>query len=208
MFNDTVIEAVRRIPGATLALPELGLPALTLGTAADRTRAIDRVLAKVKYLAPAERAAAVERIAALAPGGLPDDLMMESRQVRELAAAGMGIGSHTVSHPILASVPDEVAAREIAENRACLESLTSSKVSVFAYPNGVPGRDYGAAHVAMVRRMGFAAAVSASPGAARAGSDLHQLPRFTPWDRHPMRFVARLLHNAVINEPRAVPGGG
>ena len=39
------------------------------------------------------------------------------------------------------------------------------------------------------------AAVSTSPGVARAGADPFQLPRFTPWDASELRFVMRLVNN-------------
>ena len=67
----------------------------------------------------------------------------------------------------------------------------------FAYPNGKPGRDYRADHAKMVREIGFDAAVSTAHGAARAGSDLYQLPRFTPWDRGSARFMLRMAQNML-----------
>jgi hypothetical protein len=70
-------------------------------------------------------------------------------------------------------------------------------VRLFAYPNGSPRRDYHAEHAALARELGFDAAVSAAWGAARAGDDLYQIPRFTPWDRADWRFGLRLAHNAM-----------
>jgi peptidoglycan/xylan/chitin deacetylase (PgdA/CDA1 family) len=205
MFNDTVIEAVRRIPGYTVSLPELGAVDLPIRSARERRLAIDRLLGKSKYLDDAARSEICQRIAALAQGHLPTDLMMSSAQLRALSAAGMEIGGHTVSHPILANTPDDVAVREIADNRAALEAITGKRVTLFAYPNGVPGQDYFAEHVRMVRECGYTGAVSTSWGAAHAESDPHQLPRFTPWDREPMRFVGRMVHNLVANRPVNAP---
>jgi hypothetical protein len=74
-----------------------------------------------------------------------------------------------------------------------LRTLSQSDVSVFAYPNGTPGRDYNAAHVNIVRACGFNSAVSAVWGYAGADSDPFQLPRIAPWDRTPARFCMRLL---------------
>jgi len=205
MFNDTVIEAVRRIPGDTVSIPELGVADQPVRSPEERRRAIGVLLRKVKYLEGDARLEACDRIASLAGGCLPDDLMMSAAQLRALSAAGMEIGGHTVSHPILANTPDDVAAREIADNRAALEAITGKRVTLFAYPNGVPGQDYFAEHVRMVRECGYAAAVSTSWGAAGAESDPHQLPRFTPWDREPMRFVGRMVHNLVANRAVNAP---
>lgn len=63
----------------------------------------------------------------------------------------------------------------------------------FAYPNGRPQQDYLAKHCELVRESGFQAAVSTQWGVATRASDRYQLPHFTPWDRHPVRFMLRLL---------------
>jgi hypothetical protein len=47
----------------------------------------------------------------------------------------------------------------------------------------------------MVSELGFEAAVSTAWGVAHAESDPHQLPRFTPWDKRPGKFILRLLQN-------------
>jgi len=124
---------------------------------------------------------------------LPDDLMMRSEQVRELARSGMDLGAHTVWHPILRSVTDDEAAAEMRESRATLEALTGAPVSAFAYPNGRLGDDYDARHAEIAQRLGFELAVSTNVGTARPGSDPYQLPRFGPWAESNWRFAARLL---------------
>jgi len=115
--------------------------------------------------------------------------------VLRLHASDMEIGAHTVTHPILARLDPERAASEIGDSKRRLEAITGSPVSLFAYPNGKPGRDYRREHVGMVKQLGFEAAVSAAQGVAHAASDSFQLPRFTPWDRTPGKFVLRLFHN-------------
>jgi peptidoglycan/xylan/chitin deacetylase (PgdA/CDA1 family) len=202
MFNDTVIEAVRRARGTVqLKLPGLP-PTLPAASIAEKRDAIGQILRATKYLEPAERSLAVERIAALVGGDLPDDLMMTDEQVRELVRAGMHIGGHTVSHPILSSVDADAATREIEANRDRLEAIVGVRPTLFAYPNGVPGKDFAYLHTRLVRSAGYAAAVTTSWGAARRGDDPYQLPRFTPWDLEPRRFALRLLHNVVARRPQ------
>ena len=108
---------------------------------------------------------------------------------------GMAIGAHTVTHPILARLDPTNARHEIGASREHLEGLLGERVSLFAYPNGVPLHDYLPEHVEMVRQCGFSAAVSTSWGAASRRTDRFQLPRFTPWDRSRMRYGARMLLN-------------
>jgi peptidoglycan/xylan/chitin deacetylase (PgdA/CDA1 family) len=121
--------------------------------------------------------------------------MMRDDQVRELRGAGMEIGAHTVSHPILARLGDADAKREITDAGRALADVLREPIRLFAYPNGHPGRDYSAAHVRMVRDAGYSAAVSTARGVATTGADVFQLPRFTPWDRSAGKFAARLIQN-------------
>lgn len=207
MWNDTVIEAVRHCKLRTLPLQPLGLGLgeLALDSVALRRNAINQVLGRIKYLEPDLRQHTVAQIARLAGGPLPDTLMMRSEQVRDLRDAGMQIGAHTATHPILEKLSDAQAAREISHSKVVLESLLDQPVSLFAYPNGKPGVDYSARHVAMVRAAGFTAAVSTAPGTAATLADCFQLPRFTPWDRSRTRYGLRLLANLYTQTPHKLP---
>jgi len=195
MFNDTVTESIRAISKPTLDLASLGLGTLVLDTVEAKRAAIARILPVLKYLPAPEREAQAARLGELAGISPSSDLMMREAQVRELHAAGMGIGAHTVTHPILLNTAPEAARREIVESGRRLAEILREPVRLFAYPNGKPGVDYGAEHVQMVRDAGFAAAVSTGWGVATERSDRFQLPRFTPWDRTPGRFALRLIRN-------------
>jgi peptidoglycan/xylan/chitin deacetylase (PgdA/CDA1 family) len=191
MWNDTVIEALRRSPLETIDLRELGLNAYTLGTLAQRRAAIEAILSTLKYLSPRERSAAVES----AKARLPGNLMLTSEQVRGMIEAGMTIGAHTMTHPILTRLSENEARAEIERSREALQNITQRAVDFFAYPNGKPGQDYAAEHVRMVRELGFEAAFSTAWGSAATGQDLYQLPRFSPWDQTPTRFALRMAQN-------------
>lgn len=195
MFNDTVIEAVRQAEGDMLDLGAVGFDALRIRTDDERRKAVETILAAVMHLPPAEREDRVEAVAARIGARLPTHLMMTSAQVAALSRAGMEIGGHTISHPILARVPIEAAAREIGDGRRALEAMTRRPVRVFAYPRGRPNRDYTSAHVALVREQGFDAAFSTAWGACPPGGDAFQIPRFTPWDVPAWKFGLRVAIN-------------
>jgi peptidoglycan/xylan/chitin deacetylase (PgdA/CDA1 family) len=129
---------------------------------------------------------------------------MSSRQVKLLHDSGMTIGAHTVNHPILAAIDDALARREICEGKSRLEEIIGERISLFAYPNGRPHRDYSAQHVAMARAAGFSAAVTTSWAMARPDGDPFQLPRFTPWQRSRTGFALELIRNA-LRTPDRVP---
>lgn len=195
MWNDTVIESIRGFAGELLDLSDVGLGVFPLDGTRGRRVAIDSVLGQLKYRPLAERATLVEAVASSARVCLPDDLMMSSEQIRALRGAGMIIGGHTSSHPILARLSEAEAFEEILAGKRRLEAILDEQIDFFAYPNGKPGRDYLAPHAAMVERAGFVAAVSTATGVARSGCDLFQIPRFTPWDRNVWKFSLRMLRN-------------
>lgn len=192
MWNDIVIEAVRRAPDR-LDLREIDLGQYELPDLAARRRTVDELLGKLKYLDPdlrLQRARTTERIAG---GNSPRGLMLDAAGVRKLVSLGMSIGAHSVSHPILAGLTEEAAWREIYDSKRALEAVLRSRVRTFAYPNGRPQRDYRARDVKLVRAAGYEAAVSTAWGAAIQNCDPHQIPRLAPWDRDPSRFALRLL---------------
>jgi peptidoglycan/xylan/chitin deacetylase (PgdA/CDA1 family) len=57
-------------------------------------------------------------------------------ELESLAGAGMTIGAHTMSHPVLSQMPEELARAEMVECRARLESAVQTPIWAFAYPFG------------------------------------------------------------------------
>lgn len=195
MWNDTIIESVRACRAAVLDLSTLGLSSHVLGTVTAQQAAITSLIGHIKYRPGAERISLTEELARLANLQLRPKLMMTSADVKAMRQAGMQIGAHTVSHPILARLADDEARREIDGSRLFLEDLLGERVGLFAYPNGKPGDDYSPATVEIVRSLGFDAAVSTQWGTSGTGDDLLQIKRFTPWDKTRLRFGMRLLGN-------------
>jgi peptidoglycan/xylan/chitin deacetylase (PgdA/CDA1 family) len=163
----------------------------------EKRAAIDRLIGGIKHLAGERRTEAVARVVESCKAALPDDLMLTHTQIRELRRAGMGIGAHTVTHPILAKSADAVARREIADSRDFLAGVVGERIGLFAYPNGKIDSDYTASHAAMAETLGFDAALATNWGVCTGASDIYQLPRFTPWDVARWRFGLRLLMNTA-----------
>lgn len=208
MWNDSVIETIRHCSLRVLDLRSSGWGIFSLETPAHKRSAIDALLTRIKYIQPEQRQQRVddlvETISDMTDIHLPTDLMMRSEQLLVLRNAGMQMGAHTVSHPILEQTTDQQAVWEIAGSKAALESRLAEPVSLFAYPNGKPDVDYSARHVGMVRDAGFVAAVSTARGAAGPNADPFQLPRFTPWEQSRTRFGLRMLANLRAGVPARV----
>lgn len=194
MWNDTIIETLRRCRHDSVDLGAFGLGRFPLGSAAQRRAAVDALVGVVKYQEPQVREESLQTLSGLAGHPLlPDDLMMTSDQVRHMHRSGMEIGGHTMDHPILCTLTDAQARAQIDGGRQALQALIDAPVDVFAYPNGGPDRDYDQRHVDIVRDLGFRGAVTTAVGSAGPGDDLFQLPRYTPWEMGLVRWGARLV---------------
>ena len=195
MWNDSIIESIRACTQPVLDLSALALGSHAVGSISEKTAAIVALIEKIKYRSIQERISVTGKVALLAGARLPHNLMMTSNEVKAMRQGGMQIGAHTMSHPILATLADAEAKREIEGSKYFLEGLLGERVSLFAYPNGKPGEDYTPQNVAMVRSLDFDAAVCTAWGNNSAGADLFQMRRFTPWDHGKLRFGMRMLTN-------------
>jgi peptidoglycan/xylan/chitin deacetylase (PgdA/CDA1 family) len=82
--------------------------------------------------------------------------MMNEDELREVAATGLEIGAHTITHPDLSRLDYDTCLGEITGSRRELERLLSVSVKTFAYPYC----RYGPAARAAVERAGLEAAVT------------------------------------------------
>ncbi len=197
MWNDVVIEWMRRVPVDSLDLTKMDLGKHVIDTLPQRREALYSLINTLKYLPFEIRKQRIDQLCSLIPVSLPDNLMMTPEQVVKLHSAGMGIGAHTVNHPILAQIKNEAAHSEIADCKDTLEQVINAPVRLFAYPNGKPDKDYLPDHIKIIKNLGFDAACSTAWGAAKNGCDLYQLPRFTPWTSDYLRFMLHISRNMV-----------
>lgn len=199
MWNDTVIETIRNVKMNFVDLTDMGLGRYDITTIAGKQACIDSIILKIKHLSQKERQELADKLAEKFPADLPQNLMLCSDQVRELHAAGMEIGGHTVSHPILTTLNQDYAKEEITKGKVILEKIIGEDIKLFAYPNGKPETDYLSEHVELVRNSGFNAAVSTVAGISDKYTDPYALRRFTPWDNTPGKFFLRLVKNYVVS---------
>ncbi len=193
MWNDTVIESVRNLQQTQLDLSKIGLGHFNVSDQEKKCQSATQIIQQIKHLDPEIRAEHAAFIATQSHN-LPDNLMMTSEQVVQLQENSMEIGGHTVTHPILAKLDDEAAWLEITGNKTFLESILGRPIRFFAYPNGKPNQDYHLQQIPLVSKAGFQAAVSTRWGVCDQTSDIWQLPRFTPWDKTPLKFMLRMIN--------------
>lgn len=95
-------------------------------------------------------------------------------QVREMAAAGIEMGGHTVNHPDLTKLDAKRQAFELSESRRVLAEQSGRPVRFCAYPSG----RYNERTLALAREAGYAGAVTTMAGLAEPGQDLFLWHRF------------------------------
>ena len=62
--------------------------------------------------------------------------LLDVDQLREMADGGFEIGSHSMTHANLPTIPHDKAVYEIQKSREVLQSLTQSPIKSFSYPFG------------------------------------------------------------------------
>jgi peptidoglycan/xylan/chitin deacetylase (PgdA/CDA1 family) len=105
--------------------------------------------------------------------GRPIPVLMSGARLREMRAAGVTIGSHSVRHVKLAEVLAEAQWRELADSKAALEDLLGEPVRHLCYPFG--SFDLGAVRAAA--KAGYVSATTCLRGAATRLDHPLALPR-------------------------------
>ena len=104
----------------------------------------------------------------------PSSAHMNWAQLREMRAAGVGVGHHTVSHLHMVGAGAARIGEEISGANARFEQELGYKPGLFAYPYG----EAGAAEISMVRKAGFVAAFGQHSGVIGSTGGRFYLPRF------------------------------
>jgi peptidoglycan/xylan/chitin deacetylase (PgdA/CDA1 family) len=102
--------------------------------------------------------------------------LLNLNELRQLAAQGMCVGSHTLNHPMLSQQSSELAWKEISQSRTALENALGTRVWALAYPFGDPasvtGREW-----QMAEQAGFECAFMNVGGGFGAALPRFALPR-------------------------------
>jgi peptidoglycan/xylan/chitin deacetylase (PgdA/CDA1 family) len=105
--------------------------------------------------------------------GRPIPDLMNAQQLREIRAAGVSIGSHTVHHVKLAEVKPALQREELTASKKTLEDLLGAEVRHLCYPFG----SFDLETVSAARDSGYASATSCLRGAASREDHPLVLPR-------------------------------
>ncbi|MHB8269014.1 polysaccharide deacetylase family protein [Bradyrhizobium sp.] len=170
----------------------------------EKVRLYDFLLGWMRSLGPEDLSAAINDLCkrhSVDLATLSREASMDWDDLAKLAAdPNVTIASMTVNAPVLTSVSDAAAAREISMGRAVAESAFHRDILHFAYPFG-DRASFNRQHVMLARDAGFTSAVTALPGVIQAGgrSNLHALPRIA-WDgrQRSLRAMRVMLSGTML----------
>jgi peptidoglycan/xylan/chitin deacetylase (PgdA/CDA1 family) len=168
----------------------------------DRERAVRTLLRKHKSISGGETEAYLNDIAEATASGRckqqAERSWMTWAMLREMRAAGMTIGGHTVNHPVLSRVPAEVQLHEIETCSQRLETELGEPMRYFSYPVG-GWRAFDAVTTQCLKRAGVQYAFSYYAG----------YRRFEEWDDYDIRrvpvesYLTRDGFRSIVTWPQA-----
>jgi peptidoglycan/xylan/chitin deacetylase (PgdA/CDA1 family) len=128
------------------------------------------------------------------------ELCMSWEELAELAADPLvTIGARTVTHPVLANLPEKSVRSEMDLSRSVIEAALAKRPQHLSFPIG-DRRSAGAREFAIAAELGFKTAVTAGPGVLFPAhrERLTALPRISlNGDYQRLRYVRVLLSGAA-----------
>ena len=109
----------------------------------------------------------------------PQVPLMSDAEIREMSAAGIEIGSHTVSHADLTRCPSTELQLELSDSKKALEDLLGKSIVSLAYPYGKVNKTVKAAAAGT----GYSFALAADSGPIVLYDDFYEIRRSQvfPW---------------------------
>jgi peptidoglycan/xylan/chitin deacetylase (PgdA/CDA1 family) len=180
LWNDRLEFAVLTTRERALPAGAIG-PSRRLGTPAERRAAaldLKDALKRKPRDEASDLAASIFGALGADPASprLDDVRFLRSREVAEMAAAGVAIGAHSVTHPVLSREGPERIRQEVFGSKAALETLTGKPVTSFAYPNG-RREDFSLQVKECLSGAGYIAAFTTIHGLNLPGDDMLEVKR-------------------------------
>ncbi len=133
--------------------------------------------------------------------------LMSLSQIKEVKKNNIEIGSHTVSHPKLATITLEACKKELKESKMVLEKLLDQTIDHICYPYGSCNQNV----IRAARELGYNVGTTTIKDLATAQHDALALPRkavsindsvFKVWKN--LRKIPKKKVHSIIVEPISV----
>ena len=176
-------------------------------TPEGRSAASQAFAGYVRRLPERERADAIEALCrelGVAPEEATERTpMLTWDQVAEMAEWGVEFGAHTVTHPILSTLPPERQEEEIRGSIETIERRLGVRPKVFAYPNGRL-EDFDGHTETVLARLGVEAAFTTVHGVNRPDTPRYRLHRGAGWSDRPTVFVLQTVWYRIRESRRTL----
>jgi peptidoglycan/xylan/chitin deacetylase (PgdA/CDA1 family) len=170
-----------------------------------RIRAAAEVIGWLRTLPEDRRRQECERLEQLAelPKDMLKDRMLTWEQIREMKAAGVEFGGHTMTHPVVSQLTQEQLKREIVDSKQVSEARIEEKVQHFAFPFGKQA-DCGTEAFSVIAKAGYRSASTTEEGVNGPGSNLFALKRVSLGEeRHLPMFALKIAQLFLTAAPPA-----
>lgn len=167
-----------------------------LNTRNEREKAFQAIRYPLKAMSAESRTQTMNCIRRQFPAGettrllseFPSMQMLAWEEVKQLARAGIGVGSHGVTHEIHhEEQPKSVRLFELRESKVELERQLGRSCDAFAFPNG----DFSSSSAEEVVKAGYKLAFTTLRGTFHPRIHQHMVPRL--WPMSPLRSFTRNL---------------
>ncbi|MDA3791221.1 MAG: polysaccharide deacetylase family protein [Desulfobacula sp.] len=118
-----------------------------------------------------------------------NEKMLTAEQLREMSSEGMEIGSHTITHLDLTTLPIVEIEKEIMQSKIKIENIIDDHVRSFASPYG----RYNHSIIECIKKSGYSFACSVRPGWYSSMVSQYELPRITIFAGDSLGTFARKL---------------
>ena len=163
-----------------IGLREIGGPDSALETEQARLGALAYTLNWLRQTDEPTRARLLQELfralRAPSPLNLPNTLLAWE-EIRQMSRQGITFGAHTVTHPVLSSLPVPRLEEEILGSKKTVEKRLQRPIQHFAYPFGKKA-DFSAEAKQVVQSAGFLTAVTTISGVNDPQQDRYELKRF------------------------------
>jgi peptidoglycan/xylan/chitin deacetylase (PgdA/CDA1 family)/glycosyltransferase involved in cell wall biosynthesis len=190
-WNEELEARVLTTSARAVKLPVPGGQWLWLRNVEERRSAYQALSSLLKAYPPEYRDRLWADVREQLSGSIPDaarEPRLSWKELGELRSHGFAIGSHTVSHALLTSLPAGEVAEELERSKSQLEERLGTAVAAFAYPNG----DWNSEVRQSVERAGYRCAFT-----VEAGGNDHLTDRF---------LLRRVSINATMSFSEFVAG--
>ena len=123
--------------------------------------------------------------------------MLTWEQLRIMQADGIDCGSHTVTHPVMSQLDQEIRIRELRESREILEIRLGQPIRDFAFPFGQPADCAGVTELDL-SSCGYRSAATMVSGTNRQGANRYSLRRVSIGEQAHLPLFAYWLNDLFL----------